>query len=131
MSKSRCQPSDWDYKRWPEANLPSKELSDSLYNVGLMSAHSDVIEAREEVARAGEHIYEKNLRSLLEPSHTGRLVLIHLPSGDYFLVDSLVEGSDRLREKYPNVTRGEVYTRRVGQGAVIRARTPRVTGEPL
>jgi len=129
MSKSKWQPCDGDVERWPEANLRSKELIDSMYNVGLMSAQADVIDARDEVARTGEHIYEQNLRSLLEPSHTGRLVLIHLPSRDYFLVDSLVEGSDRLREKYPNAARGEVYTRRVGQGAVIRARTPRVTGE--
>ena len=106
-------------------------LSDPVYNVGLMSAQADVIEVREEAARAGEHIYEQNLRSLLEPAHNGRLVLIHLPSRDYFLSDSLVEGSDRLHEKYPNVSRGEVYARRVGQGAAIRSRTPRVTGEPL
>src|SRR5258708_30140324 len=78
-----------------------------------MSAQADVIEAREEVAGIGEQIYEQNLRSLLEPAHTGRLVLIHLPSHDYFLGDSLVEGSDRLREKYPNAGRGEVYSRRV------------------
>jgi hypothetical protein len=102
-----------------------------MYNVGLMSAQADVIEAREEVARAGEHIYEQSLRSLLEPIHTGRLVLIHLPTHDYFVVDSLIEGSNRLREKYPNASRGEVYARRVGQEAVIRARTPRVTGERL
>ena len=96
-----------------------------------MSAQADIIEAREEAARSGEHIYEQDLRPLLEPAHTGQLVLIHLPSHDYFLGDSLVEASDRLREKYPNASRGEVYTRRVGQGVVIRARTPRVTGEPL
>ena len=86
-----------------------------MYNVALMSAQADVIEAREEAARAGEHLYEENLKSLLEPAHIGRIVLIHLPSHDYFLGDSLVEGSDRLREKYPNVSRGEVYARRVGQ----------------
>ena len=96
-----------------------------------MSSQANVTGEREEVARAGEHIYEHNLRSLLEPAHNGRLVLIHLPSRDYFLVDSLVEGSDRLREKYPNASRGEVYARRVGQEAVIRAHTPRVTGELL
>ncbi len=96
-----------------------------------MSVHANVLEAREEVARAGEHIYEQDLRSLLEPVYNGRLVLIHLPSRDYFLSESLVEGSDRLREKYPNARRGEVYTRRVGQGVVIRGRTPRITGEPL
>jgi hypothetical protein len=111
--------------------LPSKQLSHSVYNVVLMSAQANVIGAREEVARAGEHIYEQYLRSLLEPDHTGRLVLIHLPSRDYFLSDSLVEGSDRLHEKYPNASRGEIYARRVGQEAVIWARTPRVTGEPL
>jgi hypothetical protein len=96
-----------------------------------MSAQADVIEAREEVARAGEQIYERNLRSILEPTHSGRLVLIHLPSHDYFLGDSFVEGSDRLREKYPNATRGEIYARRVGPEAVIRARTPRITRELL
>ena len=106
-------------------------LSDPVYNVGLMSAQADVIEAREEAARAGEHIYEQSLRSLLEPAHNGRLVLIHLPSHDYFLGDSLMEGSDRLRERYPQSSKGEVYARRVGQPAVVRARTPRVTGEPL
>ena len=94
-----------------------------------MSAQADLMELREEVARAGEHIYEQNLRSLLEPAHTGRLVLIHLPSREYFVSDSLVEGSDRLREKYPDASRGEVYTRRVGQSAIVRARTPRVNGE--
>lgn len=102
----------------------------SVYNAALMSAQVDVIEAREEAARAGEQIYEQNLRSRLEAFQTGRFVLIHLPSQDYFVGDSLLEASDRLREEYPNVSRGEVYARRVGQGPVIQFRTPRVTGEP-
>ena len=103
----------------------------SVYNVGPMSVQLDILQAGEETARAGEHIYEQNLRSLLEPVHSGRLVLIHLPSSDYFVSDSIIEGSDRLREKYPNASRGEIYTRRVGPGTVIRGRTPRVTGQPL
>jgi len=106
-------------------------LKDRCIMVDLMSAQVDVIEAREEAARAGEHIYEQNLKSLLEPAHTGRLVLSHLPTHDHFIGDSLVEASDRLREKHPNAGRGEVYTRRIGQGAVIRARTPRVPEELL
>ena len=92
-----------------------------------MSTHADVIVTREETAQAGEHIYEQHFKSLLEPAHTGRVVAIHIPSRDYFLGDSLLEVSDRLRKRYPNAGRGEVYTRGVGERVVIRAHTPRVT----
>ena len=96
-----------------------------------MSMQAELVEAREEAARIGEHLYEQRLRFLLEPDHNGRVVAIHIPSQEHFLGDSLLEASDHLRRKYPRAGRGEVYARRVGQGAVIRARTPRVTGEPL
>ena len=103
----------------------------SVYNANLMSTQSDVLEARKEAAQEGERIYEQHLKSVLEPTHAGRIVLIHIPSGDYFLGDSFIELSHRLRKKYPRAGRGEVYARGVGQRAVIRAHTPRVTGESL
>jgi hypothetical protein len=95
-----------------------------------MSSQADIIDVREEVARIGEQIYELRLRALLEPHHDGRIVAIHLPSQEFFLGESLLEVSDRLREKYPGAGRGEIYSRGVGQRAVIKARTPRVRGEP-
>ncbi len=96
-----------------------------------MSTQAEVLEAREEAARLGERIYEQRLKTALEPDHSGRIVLIHIPSGDYFLGDSFIELSHRLRKKYPRAGKGEVYARGIGQRAVIRAHTPRVTGESL
>ncbi|HSB10137.1 MAG TPA: hypothetical protein VLM38_11680 [Blastocatellia bacterium] len=92
-----------------------------------MSTQTDVVAAREETARAGERIYEQRLKAVLEPDHKGRVVAVHIPSEDYFLGDSLLEASDRLRDKYPHAARGDVYARGVGERALIRARTPRVT----
>jgi hypothetical protein len=93
-----------------------------------MSTHADVSLVREEAARVGELIYEQHLKSLLEPSRDGSVVAIHIPSRDYFLGNSLLEAADRLRQKYPNAGRGEVYSRGVGERILIRARTARVTG---
>jgi hypothetical protein len=85
---------------------------------------------RKEVARIGEQIYDRRLKSLLEPQHDGRIVAIHIPTEDYFLGDSLLEVSDRLRERYPGASRGEVYSRGVGWREVIVGRAPRVGGDP-
>ena len=81
---------------------------------------------KEEVARAGEWLYEQRLKSVLEPTHNGELVAIHIPSGEYFLGQSLLEASDGLRRKYPQAVHGEIYARRVGDRVVIRIHTPRV-----
>jgi hypothetical protein len=94
----------------------------------MMISQIDTTLVKEEAARLGEAIYEQQLRPLLEPTSSGQVVAIHLPSGDYFLGRSLLEATDRLRQKYPSAARGEVYARGVGQRAVIHARTPRVTG---
>lgn len=83
---------------------------------------------REEAARPGESVYETQLRALLEPAFNGQVVAIHLPSQEYFLGSSLLEAADNLRRKYPEAGRGEIYGRKVGSRAVIRAHTPRVTG---
>jgi hypothetical protein len=99
-----------------------------LYNTRVVSTQTNLVELREEVARMGEKIYE-HLRSALEPDHNGRLVAIHIPSQDYFLGDSLLEATERLRDKYPRAGRGVVYTRGIGGRAVIRAHSPRVLGE--
>ena len=94
-----------------------------------MSTQTDIAAAvRSDAARAGERVYERRLKSLLEPANSGRVVAIHIPSEDYFLGDSLLEASDRLREKYPGAGRGEIYARCVGEPPVARVRTPRIIG---
>ena len=95
-----------------------------------MSTQADVITMREEAAQSGEQIYEQRLRSLLEPSHNGRVVAIHIPSKPHFVGDSVLEASDLLRATYPRAARGEVYARGIGERVIIRARTPRIVGSP-
>ena len=90
-----------------------------------MQVDTDI--TRREAAKAGECLYEERLKPMLEPTHNGKLVAIHIPSREYFLGESLLEVSDRLREKYPQAAPGEIYARGVGDRAVIRTRTPRVT----
>ncbi|HXU38188.1 MAG TPA: hypothetical protein VN937_17660 [Blastocatellia bacterium] len=94
-----------------------------------MSTHADIALIREETAQAGERIYERRVQSAVGPANRGQVVAIHIPSQDYFLGDSLLEATDRLREKYPNAVRGEIYPRGVGEQAVIRAHTPRIVKE--
>jgi hypothetical protein len=67
---------------------------------------------RDEAAQAGEHIYERRLKAVLEPHHEGRVVAIHIPSEDYFLGDSILEASDLLRDRYALAGRGDVHARR-------------------
>lgn len=93
-----------------------------------MSTHADIALIREEAAEAGEHIYERRIQSSFEPADIGRIVAIHIPSENYFFGDSILEATDRLRERYPDAGRGDIYTRAVGERAVIRAHTPRITG---
>ena len=103
-----------------------KEIWVRIYNAP-MAMHLDTTITKEEAAQAGECFYEGCLRSMLEPTHNGKLVAIHIPSKEYFLGESLLEASDRLRERQPRAGLGEIYARGVGNRAVIRAHTPRVT----
>ncbi len=92
-----------------------------------MVMHLDIALTREAAAEAGEYLYETRLKSILEPSHNGKLVAIHLPTKEYFIGESLIEASNRLREKYSEAGPGEIYIRGIGTRAVINAHTPRVT----
>lgn len=98
----------------------------SLYNA-RMAMQVDTAVTRQEAAKVGESLYQECLQSALEPAHNGQLVAIHLPSKEYFLGESLLEVSDRLREKYPHAGPGEVYARGVGDRSVVRIHSPRVT----
>lgn len=85
---------------------------------------------KEEIAEAGERVYDRHIRLTVEPEHSGQIVAIHIPSEDYCLGDSILEATDRLRQKHPDAARGEIYARGVGEPAVMRAHTPRVTRPP-
>ena len=54
------------------------------------------------LAEVGERLYEENLRSKLEPTNKGKIVVIDAESGDYFLGENLHEANEKARKKYPN-----------------------------
>lgn len=64
-----------------------------------------------EFARRGEELYERDIRSHVEPGREGRFVLIDIESGDYEIDDDELAASDRLLRRRPNA---QVWMRKVG-----------------
>lgn len=71
----------------------------------------------QEVARRGREIYERRLRSQVEPEHEGRFLVVDVESGEYALADDELEAFDRALEKKPD---GVLYLLRVGHPAAHR-----------
>lgn len=71
----------------------------------------------QEVARRGKEIYERRLRSEVEPENEGRFLVVDVESGEYALDDDELEAFDRAREKKPE---GVLYLLRVGHPAAHR-----------
>jgi hypothetical protein len=93
----------------------------------MSGSQAEAISEKECAAQKGEAIYEQ-IKALLEPTHFGQIVAIHLPTEDYFLGQTFLEAADLLRQKYPSPAYGEVYSRRVGHHAAIHVRTPLAAG---
>ena len=66
---------------------------------------------REETARLGEEIYERDIRLQVEETHHGKVVAIDVDSGDYAIGDMVVTAAERLREQRPDAN---VWSVRVG-----------------
>lgn len=83
---------------------------------------------REETARLGREIYERDIRGLVETDHHGEIVAIDVDSGSWVVADGEVAAVDRLREMHPGVV--NVLCERVGYRALrsFGARSLRRTG---
>ncbi len=57
---------------------------------------------REETARLGDEIYERDIRTQVEADHHGQIVAIDVDSGDYAIGDMAVTAAERLRERRPD-----------------------------
>jgi len=64
-----------------------------------------------EFARRGEEIYERDIRSHVEPESEGKFVLIDIETGDYEIDDDELVASDRLLGRRPNA---QIWMRKVG-----------------
>jgi hypothetical protein len=67
--------------------------------------------SKEEFARRGEAIYERDIRSLVEPGNEGRFVAIDIETAAYEVDADELAASDRLLARFPTA---QVWLRRVG-----------------
>jgi hypothetical protein len=72
---------------------------------------------KEEFARRGDAIYEKDVRPQLKPDDEGKFVAIDIESGRYELDRDELKAGNRLRARIP---KAQIWTVRVGHRAVHR-----------
>ena len=78
---------------------------------------------REETARLGDEIYERDIRPQVEADHRGEIVAIDVDSGDYAIAENVVTAWERLVSRHPD---GGFWFVRVGYPAVYH-----LGGRPL
>ena len=71
---------------------------------------------REETARLGDEIYERDIRTQVETDHHGEYVAIDVDSGSWAISDDLRSAAKDLRTKRPGAI--DVWLLRVGHRAV-------------
>ena len=74
--------------------------------------------SREEIARVGDEIYERDIRSQVEADHDGKIVAIDVDSGSWTIGGDLLAAAGRLRARRPQVV--NVWSLRVGTGPVYK-----------
>lgn len=67
---------------------------------------------REETARLGKEIYERDIRPQVEADHRGEVVAIDVDSGSWAIGEEVLDAVDHLRAKRPGAV--NVLSERVG-----------------
>ena len=70
---------------------------------------------REETARIGKEIYERDIRHHIEADHQGEVIAIDIGSGSYALSENAIDASKALRDQHPGA---QVWLMRVGHQAL-------------
>ena len=71
---------------------------------------------KEETARLGDEIYERDIKARVEAGHHGEFVSIDVDSGSWAISDDLLTAAKRLREQSPDAI--DVWSVRVGHRAL-------------
>ena len=71
---------------------------------------------REDTARLGKEIYERNIRAQVEADHHGEIVAIDVDSGNWVVADGEIAAVNRLRVMHPTAI--NVLCERVGYRAL-------------
>lgn len=72
---------------------------------------------RDESARLGKEVYERDIRRLVEAGHHGEVVAIDVDSGSYALGKNAIAASESLRRHYPDA---QIWLMRVGHRTLNR-----------
>ena len=81
------------------------------------------VRPREEIARLGGEIYERDIRSQVEADHHGEIVAIDVDSGDFAIAENVTAAWERLVSRHPD---GGFWFVRIGHTAVYH-----LGGRPL
>lgn len=78
--------------------------------------------SKQEFARRGDEIYEREVSALVEPDHRGEFVAIDIEAGAFEVGPHELSACDRLRAKYPDaqswlVRIGSRHLHRFGRGS--------------
>jgi frataxin-like iron-binding protein CyaY len=80
--------------------------------------------SREETARRGQEIYERDVRPAIEATHQGQFVAIDIESGIYELDTDDFSATEHLLTRQPAA---QIWLARVGHTATYRIGGPRST----
>ncbi len=72
---------------------------------------------KEELARRGTEIYERQVRPQVEASNHGRIVAVDIETGAFEVADDVLTASDRLFARCPDA---QPWIVRIGYPAVYR-----------
>ena len=76
----------------------------------------------EETGRRGKEIYDRDIRSLVEPEHDGKFVAIDVDSGRWALGEEVLDAADRLEAERPEAV--NVWLHWVGDQNRVYILTP-------
>ena len=71
---------------------------------------------REEIARLGKEIYERDIRRQVEADHHGKVIAIDVDTGLWAVGDNVIAATGRLREKRPGAI--NILSERAGYQAL-------------
>ena len=71
---------------------------------------------KQEIARLGREIYERDIRPLVEVGHHGEVVAIDVDTGNWAVGDNVIAATGQLRKKHPGAV--NVLSERVGYPAL-------------
>jgi hypothetical protein len=73
--------------------------------------------SKEEFARRGQEIYERDIRSQVEAGNEGKIVAIDIETGNYALGEDILSATKPLHAQKPDA---QVWVVRIGHRAVHR-----------